>query len=417
MLKNKSKFFVLFIIATLLLSTLCFATDETGDLTSDDGLETTSLEDNTVTDENAVDTATDTDTDADTTVDTSDIRNDNLYLADDDVVMDELVDGNVFLFGNNVEVTGQVNGNVFVFGNTVTFSETSYVINSVYIFANTVEFKGLCSDLYVMANRVNIPYSDQYCFIFRDLNVVANSFTFAGGVGRNANVTATKFNFVTTENAAGLVYGDLNYSASNELELSSDFVEGNINYSKVEETTRTETVQEIIVNKLVSLCSALLIAVVVYLLALLVAPKFVNKTDAKLSSLLPALGIGVLSIIAVAVVFIALMFTVIGVPLGFIMLAIYLLLFAIAFSILAIYISNIVKSKMTKIKIDKNWKFIVLLLVVSLVMWLLEQIPYIGGLISFLILMAGIGLLFMTMFGNIKNVKCSNTTSTENAAE
>lgn len=412
MLKKKSKLLILVVIAMLLFSTLCFATNDTGDLKPGARTDTPTSEDGTmpISEEGNNTTTTEGETGSDEQINPENIYNNNLVIFDDDIKMDKLVDGNVYLFGNNVEITGQVNGNLFVMGNTVTFSDDAYIINSVYAFANTLEFRGLCSDLNVMANKVTIPYSTESCFVFRDLNVGASTFNFAGGVGRNANVIANKFNYSTEENASGLVYGNLNYSSTNKLELNETLVEGTVNYSEMEEETEELSWQEIITNKLISLGSTLLYVIVVYLLALLVAPKFANKSNGKLIKLLPAFGIGILSFFAVLILFFALMFTTIGVHLGFVMLCTYILLFAIAFSIFALYVSNVLKDKV-KIKIDTKLKFVLLLLVVALIMWILQQIPYIHGFVSFFIILTGIGLFFMNIFGNLKKEKIADETS------
>lgn len=159
----------------------------------------------------------------------SDIRNDDLYLFGDNVVMDQLVDGNVYLFGNNIEVSGRVNGNLYAFGNKITFKEGSYAVNSIFVAGNNVELDTQANDLYACANTINISYNT---FIVRDLRVGANNFTFNGCVGRNAFVSADNFNFVTgTENSA-LVYGDLNYTSNTKLDISSELVQGNINYTE-----------------------------------------------------------------------------------------------------------------------------------------------------------------------------------------
>lgn len=403
MLKKKSKLLTLLVIAILLLSTLCFATDETATPTSEEGIMPISEDGSTPVDGNTITEGTTP------SVNQENIHNNNLTIFDNDVKMDKLVDGNVYLFGNNIEVSGQVNGNLFAFGNNVTFTDQAYIINSVYVCANTLDFRGLCSDLNVFANKVTIPYSQESCFIFRDLNVCASSFSFAGGVGRNANVYANTFNFSKEENASGLVYGNLTYFSTNELELSEPLVEGTVKYSKIDESIKELSTKEIIINNLISLGSTLLSVIVVYLLALLVAPKFAKKSNAKLLNILPALGIGLLSMFAVVVLFVILMYTTIGVPLGFAMLGAYILLFAISFSIFALYVTNAIKPLIdSKIKIDTNWKFAILLLLVALFMWILQQVPYIKVFVTLIIIIGGVGLFFMNIFGNLKKEKTSD---------
>ncbi len=410
---KKSKLLVSCIIAMLLFTTLCFATDVNdntensittmsadGETSVETPIEPRSEEDaisNEGEDSNEnSEEATDGEdsTEGEDSVSADDIYNDNLTMIATDVKMDKLVDGNVYLVGSNVEITGQVNGNLFVFGNNVTFSDSSYIVNSVYVFANTVKYEGICSDLHVFANKLDIPYSEQTCFVFRDLSVYATSFNFAGGVGRNAHVVSPDFTFSTAENEAGIVYGNLNYSSSNELELSEEFVEGEVQYSKLNAETNTMSTKDIIISKLLSLGTAILYVVVIYLLALVVAPGFAKKSDAKLKSILPAFGIGLLSVIVVLILFIALLYTVMGAGLAFMFVGIYIFAIAIASSILSIHIANSLKEK---IKATSKVKFVLLLLAITIILWLLKQIPYVGAIVSFIILMSGSGLFFMNL--------------------
>lgn len=393
MLKNKSKLLILFLVAILLLTTFSFATDST---TTNNVAPISTEGDNTTppTTEGETSTQVPTQTEPDASV-----YNGSLTVFEDDYTMNQAVDGNVLIFGDNVTVSGQVNGNLIIFANTVNIANSAYIANSIYVVANKVDYAGICVDLNVAANTMNMIYSEQTSFAFRDLNVCANVFNFAGGVGRNANVFANKFNFSTEENASGIIYGNLNYSSTNELNLSEDLVEGTVTFRKINEMNQKSSVQDIILDKLFSLGTTLVYTAVIFLLTMLIAPKFANGSNAKLSKLLPAIGIGLLTMIAIPVLFIILMFTGIGVSFGFVLLAIYFLLFFIYSSIVNIYLANTLRNKF---KADKCSKFLLVLLVTTIVVWALQQIPYVGGFVSFVVILAGAGLLVMGMFHNFK---------------
>lgn len=232
MLKNKTKFVVILLAFLLVVSTFSFATD-TPVTTSVEGEVTSTLPgDNTRTVEPISETNTTTDTTTETQTEAtteSEIYNGDLYIFDDNIEMNQLVDGNVFLFGNNINVTGKVNGSLYAFCDTITFSEESYVVQSIYAIANQLTLNGCANDLYACAKKIDMSYNS---FMIRDLRVIANTFNFNGGVGRDAFVEADNFNFVTTENSAAIVYGNLTYSSDNELTLTTELVQGTINYSK-----------------------------------------------------------------------------------------------------------------------------------------------------------------------------------------
>lgn len=384
MLKNKSKIVIAIIAILLLISTISFATNP------DVATPTSSEESEVSTD--ASETATDSEA-----ITESDIRDGDLYLFDDNIVMDELVDGNVFLFGNNIEITGKVNGSLYAFGNKVTFKSGASVIQSTYICANEIYFDGDAHDLYVACNNLNMTYNS---FIVRDLRVYANTFTYSGGVGRNAYVAAENFTFTTEDENDGLVYGDLNYYSKSELELSKDYVQGNLNYNKLD-TISKSNIKETIINKATSLFTSLLFTIAVFLLGIWIAPKFIEETSSFASTkALPAFGIGLLALVVIPLISILLMICVIGLPAGFAILGLYFLLLVLCTPIVNICITNKLKERFN---LDKNHKTILALIVVSLVVWALKQIPFIGGFIQLLLIVIGLGVMFMYLFTKNKN--------------
>lgn len=419
MFKNKSKLLILFMIAILLLSTFSFATDEVinpnarapeveAPISTEEGspIPSPSATPTPNPDE------TSTEGEGTNTPDTTgEIFNGSLTVFEDDYTMDRLIDGNVLIFANNVTVSGQVNGNIIIFANTVTFTDSAYIANSIYVFANKVDYSGICVDLNIAANIVNISYSSETSFAFRDMNICANSFTFAGGVGRNANVLASKFNFVTEDNASGIIYGNLNYSSTNELSLGENHVEGNVTYKHISESNSNVSIQKMIMHKLFSLGSTLVYTAIIFLLTMLIAPRFANHSANKFSKLLPAIGIGALTMIAIPLIFIILMFTGIGVSFGFVLLAMYFLLFFVYSSITNIYLANALRNKF---KVDKFSKFLLVLLLTTVVIWALQQIPYIGWIVSVLVALIGAGLLIMGIFSNAKK-NVSEATSINHA--
>lgn len=386
MLKNKSKLIIAIITILLLISTISFATNS-------DVASPTSSEENTVS---TVPSENSTDSES---IAESDIRDRDLYLFDDNIVMDELVDGNVFLFGENIEITGKVNGSLYAFGNKVTFKSGASVIQSTYICANEVYFDGDAHDLYAFCNTLNMTYNS---FIVRDLRVAASTFTYSGGVGRNAYVVAENFTFTTEDENDGLVYGDLNYYSKSELELSKDYVQGNLNYNKLDTSTKLSTA-DIIIRKVTSLFTSLLFTIVIFLLSIWITPKFIEKTSSFVSTkALPAFGIGLLALIVIPIISILLMISVIGVPVGFVILGLYILVLTICIPIVNICITYKLKEKFN---FDKTYKTILTLIAISLVVWALTQIPYIGIYIQLLLIVIGLGIMFLYLFTKNKNTQ------------
>lgn len=383
MLKNKTKLFLLIITFIVLASTFSFATSDPA---------VNPISQNTVSETNTIETNGEQDITT-TENEEPEIYNDNLYLFNDNVVMNQLVDGNVYIVGQNVEITGKVNGSLFVIADTVTFSKDSYIMQSIYVCANELYLNGAANDLYAIANKVDMSYDS---FMLRDLYVTANSFNFNGGAGRNAFVSAKDFNFVTTEGSAAIVYGNLTYTSSNELALSNDLVQGEIKYSKYENAFGEKSVQDIILDYIVDFLKVLLYTVAVFLLALWLAPKFVEKSSSfigKKSAM--ALGVGIISFVVAIVVSICLLFSVIAIPLGFAIFVLFMLMLSIAFAVTAICITNKVKEKF---KFNNKYSTALTLILVTLILWALEQIPYVGFVVSIIVSLIGFGITLLYLF-------------------
>jgi len=386
MLKNKVKLLVLLTCIIMLISTLSLATNDIvpGDnaRTTEGDIQTTSEENPPVTED-------------ETTQPTPEIYNGDLYLFDNNIVMDKYVDGNVFIFGRNVEITGRVNGSLFVFGDKVTFSENSYIVQSIYACANELNLNGAANDLYAAGNIINMNYNS---FMIRDLRVGANTFNFKGGTGRDAFVEADNFNFETTSGSSAIVYGNLNYSSNKELELSKELVQGEIHYSNLH-----NSVGSVILDKVIDLLETILFTVVVFLLIAWLAPKFIKDSKNYIGKQsLISFGIGLLAFIVAIFVSFALLFSYIGFSLAFAVFALFMLMMAISFTITTTCITFKAKEKFN---FSKKYLTIIALVTVTLILWVLEQIPYVGTIAVIIVNLVGFGTLLSYIFKITKKDK------------
>ncbi|MCI9287307.1 MAG: hypothetical protein HFJ57_04990 [Clostridia bacterium] len=387
MLKKKTKFILILLAAFLIVSTVSFATDE-GIMPISETAEEKTIEprDNETPNETQ-------------TAEQSEIHNGDLYLFDNDIVMDQLVDGNVFIFGNNVKVTGKVNGSLYVCANNLTFDKDSYILQSIYACANTIKFDGIAYyDLYASCRQLDMS-SDS--FVQRDLRVVADTLNFSSGVGRNAFVYVNTFNFMKESDA--IVYGDLTYTASRELELSQELVQGNISY-KPDMENEQNSVSEVILDKAIELCSSLLYVAIVFVLAILLAPKFMEKASTYITPATSAksFGIGILATIMAVVISLVLLFSVIGIPVSFAIIALLVLLLSIATAVTSICITYRLKEKFAY---SKDCLTYLTLAGVVIVIWVLKLIPYVGGVVSFVIKMIGLGIIVSYLLQKNKSNK------------
>ena len=173
MTKKISKLLIALLLIVLTVSSfsVCFA--------EVDGEKTKSV---TTSNNEAVTTSETTgETSTEETTTEDEIHTGDLYIFENNAVMDKLVDGNVFIFGSNVEVTGQVNGNLFVFADTVKFNQ-SYIRYGIFACANKIYYNGACNDLYAAANNLEMTYDS---YVIRDVKAVSSNAIFTAAVGAN----------------------------------------------------------------------------------------------------------------------------------------------------------------------------------------------------------------------------------------
>ena len=400
MLKKKWKTLLLITILSFLLIfhfNVSFATDtnvvtenetvtNSEDTSAEEGVEAISSEESSDTTTGEEDT---------TSTEEQDIYEDDLYIIDDNVVMDKLVDGNVYILGNTVEITGPVNGNLYVCANTLTFSG-SYIRYSIFACANTIEFDGACNDLYALCNSMNVTYDS---YIVRDVRIGASSLNFIGAVGRNAHIFADNLSFGEDgSDQLALIYGNLNYISPSEITVPDGVVEGEINYTAIENTNKEVSTTTMIFDYLISLVKCLVYTFVVFFLMLWLTPKFAKKSASFVSGKMGiGLAIGIVSAIAAVIISLLLLASVVATPVAFAFITGYGLLASFGLAVVSICFAH---------KFAKNGslgKKLGMLAIVTIIIWALTQIPYIGGYIWILVTCTGLGTLLYYSFTKHKD--------------
>lgn len=323
-----------------------------------------------------------------TTSTEDEIYNGDLYLFDNDVVMNKLVDGNVFIFGNNVEITGQINGNLFVFANNLKFNQC-YVRYSVFACASSVYYNGACNDLYVASGNLEMTYDS---YVVRDVKAVSSDVIFKAAVGRDVDLSCGTVNFGET-GSASIIYGNLRYSANSEATIPEGIMGGNGTTTYTKPSEFSKNTAENAVDILVGFLTCILTVLVIYVLTKKFTPKFAEKlANKKLSilQLLKSFGIGLLSAILFSILFIILLMTSIGLKLAFILALLFATICLISVPTLTIVITNALKPAF---KIEKTSMFYLILVLVSVVLYGITLIPFVGGLLSFIISFTALGML------------------------
>lgn len=382
MLKNKTKFIAIFLILILLFSTtFVFADNETSDYG------TMAISADTVTDEieNSVENIT-----TNAGLQEDNYKKSDVYLAGDNITIDYIVDGNLFVFADTVTINSQIGGDAFILAKNLIINDQGYVFSNLFAISDSIEIKGVVYDVYALAENLTISKG----YVYRDLKAACNTLNINGTIGRNAFVSCSNINFNTDENANGIIYGNLNYTANSEFSIPENVVNGTINYTP-EKISSEESVQAIIADYILDLGCFLAFILIVWLVCLFLAPKFLENTNNYVGKkTLNILGSGLLTAIAVPIACIILIFLQLTSGVSLFLLALYVLALIISTALFTITANNYVCSKL---KINKNLGIFGMLIVSGIIIWVLTQIPYIGGLVSFIITILGLGILITSI--------------------
>jgi len=325
------------------------------------------------------------------------VSQDIFELHNEDYVMDKLIDGNAFIMVNgDVNISGEINGSAYILANgKVTIEEEAIIYDSLYVMARKVVIKGLAYDVYAMTE--NFETTDT-AYISRDTNLMANSVKLRGELKRNASIEAQSIN-VKDEKSKLTITGDFSYTSPNEIEGLNEVVTiGEIHYTKYveEEIKDTPVVANKLSNFVSNAISSMIYVLIVYLIIRFAAPKFSERIgkDLKEKSIVD-FAIGLLSYVFVVIIIVAsliLLFTLIGAPISILVWMLLILGIFISPAVFQIAVLELIADKHQKIK-DNIGFSILTLLGISASISLLELIPYVGGIVGFITVTVGLGLL------------------------
>lgn len=371
-MKKTFKILALCFALLVVFSSVCFATD----------VVTTSLDSAMPISETSQDSAkTDTTTIPNT--------NSSVYEGNTNVLLNGYINGNSFLVGQQVTISGYVKGDLFVMANSLVIESGAEVTGTVFALAREMKVLGKVSDVYALSQEFTLAENG---FVARDLNLSASTVIFQGKVGRDVNLSASTLSF--DEGAKNLIGGDLNYSSQNEITIPEGVVLGKVNFEKV--TIEQPSTAKIISNYITNFIIVVLYAAIVIILATFITPNFAKKVTYSMTKkpFISAL-IGIGAIVFIPIVSVILLLTGILVYAGLSLLIAYILVLSITIAILGMAIGNYFADKL---KNKTKTKFILLSIASVTVLWLLQQVPFIGGYISIFTVVFGLGIFVYSLF-------------------
>lgn len=409
MLRKKFGMIVLILITTIALALPVVRADNETEISTDQNQSTTT--ENTQSNDATTDDSSNDQDVATTTMTEENFKQHDVYLTGDDITIDYVIDGNLFVIANNVTINSQIGGDAFICANTITVGEQGYVFSNLFAVSSNVNIKGVVYDLYILSNDVNITG-----YIYRDIRVSTKNLNIFGTVGRNAFIKFNNIKFAedsdstNTEDSSsitnrGIINGNLEYTSPNDLNISEEFVTGEIKYNQP--SSNNYTVQ----NYLISIGTLLATVILIWLICLWIAPKFVKRTNIiNKKNILPSIGLGILAPIILAIVSIILLLIQITMSFGLLLLGLLFLLMGISTSIFIIAINNLICNKL---KIQKTIGNFGMLIVTSIILWAISLIPYVGGIVGIIAIIIGMGIIIYNLIIKEKELKV-NTDNTEN---
>ena len=152
----------------------------------------------------------------------------DVYALDEVVTFENDVDGNLFIMGKDIMINNvTVNGDIFVMGLNVTIDDT-VTTGSIFALGQNISLTGESRSAQIYACGQNITLG-QNSVIQNDARITGSKVVIDSIVGHNAYVGCDTFEL------NGRINGDLEYSATEESEISDDNVHGNVTFEEVEE--------------------------------------------------------------------------------------------------------------------------------------------------------------------------------------
>jgi hypothetical protein len=312
--------------------------------------------------------------------------NGDAYIAGGNVLIDGIINGDLIAAGGTIIINGQINHNIRVAGGNV-------VINNSKIGGNTTIAAGsinlgntatLAGSLVGAGGELQLSGT-----IGKETNIVGGNVLISNSI--NGNVAARTDSLALEQNAK--INGNLTYFSNEKAKIAqgatiSGTIKQNIVPAYKKDISQGATAfftTTSIVFKFVEFIAAFVIGLLlIYLLPVFTSSiSKVIKTRFWLS-----FGIGITTAILTPILFIAMLITILGIPIAFIFLLLIILLSYFA----KIYASYIIGEKIFgERKIAPVW----ILLLGLVVFTIASMIPVIGGIFQAVAILVGLGAILI----------------------
>ncbi len=291
----------------------------------------------------------------------------------------EIVNGNMFLAGNIITVKDEtINGDLFIFGNMVTIEENVNIHGNLYICAINAKIDAKI-DRCVYAATQDIIFQENSTVGYESY-VFSEHFLINGTFNRNIYATAEILE--VGENAN--VLQTLNFTSSQDAKINENAKVNDIKFEKY--VQQKESLISVVERYVLNFARYFILTMILFIIFIKFTPKFLEKMDKCFG--VSSFGIGILSLLIVPAIVILLISIKFASSLAFAMLALFLFFILISTSVTSISIASLIARKTKKIKLP------ILVALITILSWVIFQIPFLGGILSFFMLASGIGVIF-----------------------
>lgn len=323
------------------------------------------------------------------------IENSDIFLIDENILIDYSVNGNVYLIGKNVNVASEnINGNVFVIAENASIK--GIVSGSIYVIGKDAKIEtNAVNTVYAVAENVTLAENSN---IMYDFDVITKKLDIRGNINRMLNAGVENLEIAQT--AENIEKGKVEYSGEcigkTDLLKNVDLVK----YEKEENVEETE--KEIVTSKIENVLTNIVTsAIIIAILFLIIKNKETEQTEDYGNVIGMGILKGLLFAILVPIVSIVLLFTIVGLPIGILMIILYIIALYISMSVASLKVGQMIYEKTS----FTNKSITILFAIgVYIVTRLISLIPF-AGFINGLFGLFGLGILIKWMFGKKKENK------------
>ncbi len=330
--------------------------------------------------------------------------------------------GSLFVSGTNVAVDGAVHGDVYCAGDQVTISSlvdgdvicaaqsihiTGVVLGNVRLAAKTVDIAGTVKENgTILAQTLTVPESGrvngELFTAVQTLDVNGLIGNTIGGYAQDSSIGGRVNNDIDLSTQSldigpkAVIAGDLRYTSDTDAVIAKGAsISGKVTKTTPKEQTNTSSpavtsARRWPANAIPSILWNLIIGI-------LIVQFFPTITDLigkhiKESPVRTAL-VGLFALVVVPMVGIIFVFTLLGIPIALLIFLLYALALVVCRVFLAVLVGEYIVDSFSP-KASSN-KFINMLIGVP-VLWFIFKAPYVGGLLSFIAVILGLGGMVQT---------------------